>query len=74
MWPKAEGRAQVKEGTPLWELHRQEKGSTITEVGGKLRIPIPTPLVLDSAYIFGDGVPFPEFRAALKNSSIVEDR
>jgi hypothetical protein len=74
MWPKAEGHAQVKDGTAVWEVHRQEKGSTVTEAGGRLKIPIPTPLVLDAAYIFGDGVPFAEFRAALKNAAIMEER
>jgi hypothetical protein len=42
------------------------------EISGKLKIPIPTPSV-DSAYIFSDGVPLAEFRAALINSAIVEE-
>jgi hypothetical protein len=72
LWPKTEGYAQVKQGTPLWEVRRQEKGSTVMEISGKLKIPIPTPSV-DSAYIFSDGVPLAEFRAALINSAIVEE-
>lgn len=74
MWPKPEGHAQVKQGTPAWEVLRQEKAATITEAGGRLRIPIPTPLVLDSAYIFAEGVPVAEFREALKRSALVEER
>lgn len=73
LWPKAEGHAQVKPGTPPWEVDRQEKDSTIMEVGGKLKIPIPSPST-DSAYIFSDGVPLAEFRAALLNSAIIEER
>jgi hypothetical protein len=74
MWPKAEGSAQLKEGTPPWEVRRQQKASAITEADGRLKIPIPTPLVLDAAYIFAEGLPFPEFRAMLAKSSLFEER
>jgi hypothetical protein len=84
MWPKnlPPGRGTAaeasalrlkKKGIPAWELKRQEEGSTIVEVNGHLKVPIPTPWVPDVAYIFAQGATLADFRNLLANATLVEE-
>ena len=84
MWPKnlppekgsaAEASANLlkKKRMPTWELKRQEEESTIAEVNGQLKVPIPGTLVFDASYIFAKDTTLADFRAALVNAALVEE-
>src|SRR5436309_2719992 len=85
MWPKnlppAKGSAAAaaalyfkKKAIPPWELKRQEQGSTIVEVNGELKVPIPTPWVTDVSYIFAEGTKLADLRTVLAKATLVEER
>jgi hypothetical protein len=85
MWPRnlapapgsaaeAMERRLKKKQTPSWELRRREKGSTILEEDGLLKVPVPAPWVPDIAYIFVEDSSLDEFRSALVQVQFVEER
>jgi len=85
MWPEnlpaqkgsaadAMDRLLKKKQMPSWELKRQKEASTIVELNGQLKVPIPSTLIFDASYIFARDTTLADFRAALVNAKLVEEK